>query len=333
MEEEIVFYDRKMGDGLVKILSNDGYYKWLIPYVKNHPELDFQTGHDAKSGRSWFSIYKGTGRIFTISSSRGGKISSPKADKKYMSLSDAIFNRGKIDEFTFNEYLKRIEYEPKLDRYYISKFGEKEGYYQTLISRRYTINTQYDDDFIIADKEMVIGFKDEIEKKQWNDPIENDISNNIVELRKQYVKPLPKIIQSKYGEFDFLGVKWNGDLLIMELKQDDASKTALSPIQVGYYYKQLKKLIEQDKKFFDKLIEMVKQKVDLGLIRIPNGKSLPKHFSGNIDTCVIIGNERGLSSMMCERYRIVRDLFMPNMVAYKCKDHTGSIVECDLLNK
>ena len=33
-----------------------------------HNCLDFQTGNDPKTNRSWFSIYRGTGRILTFRS-------------------------------------------------------------------------------------------------------------------------------------------------------------------------------------------------------------------------------------------------------------------------
>jgi hypothetical protein len=52
----------------------------------------------------------------------------------------------------FEKYLSKIEAEKEFDRYYIATDGtHKEGYYQTLIGRRYTFNYQESDDFIIID--------------------------------------------------------------------------------------------------------------------------------------------------------------------------------------
>jgi len=80
----------------------------------------------------------------------------------------------------FEKYLSKIEAEKEFDRYYIATDGtHKEGYYQTLIGRRYTFNYQESDDFIIIDKEFVIGFKDEVIKTEWNKDIVYDQQKNI----------------------------------------------------------------------------------------------------------------------------------------------------------
>lgn len=77
----------------------------------------------------------------------------------------------------------------------------------------------------------------------------------IKQLRKTYNGELPENIKPEYGEFDFLGLNTNGDILIMELKQNDPTKTALSPIQTSYYYLQFQKLARED----DKLYQRIKQ--------------------------------------------------------------------------
>ena len=60
----------------------------------------------------------------------------------------------------------------------------------------------------------------------------------IKEFKRLYngKQPLPQEINNEYGEFDFLALNKEGDILIMELKQNNPSKTALSPIQVYFYY-------------------------------------------------------------------------------------------------
>ena len=64
------YYDRTMDDSFIsKVLSD---YPWLIDFVKKIPELDFQTGHDPKQGRSWFYVYRGTSRVLAFASRRNG---------------------------------------------------------------------------------------------------------------------------------------------------------------------------------------------------------------------------------------------------------------------
>lgn len=320
----ITYYDRTMDDSFIsKVLSD---YPWLIKFVKKTPELDFQTGHDPKQGRSWFSVYRGTGRVLTFVSRRNSyKMDAANAYKEIAPTD--FFVHPTEDNFV--KYLSNIREAPNLKRYYESDKGKKEGFYQNLIGRRYTFNTKTEDDFIIIDKEMVVGFKDEATKTAWNDDIISNIKDLILDLKKDYNGSLPQDIHSNYGEFDFLAITWDGDIIIMELKQDDPQKTSLSPIQVRFYNDQFHKLLNENKDISVNIIKMVQQKVELGIINIPKGKSFPQKLSGKILTCVIVGEEKGLSPTICERFHFVRKRFLPNMEIYTCKDD-GSLIKSNL---
>jgi hypothetical protein len=296
---------------------------WLVPFVKRHESLDFQTGHDPKQNRSWFSVYRGTGRIFQILF-RNGKFAEYTADEKYMSLDKELFTSPSPS--LFENYLTKIETEKIFDRYYIATNGvRKEGYYQTLIGRRYTFDYQETDDFIIIDKEFVVGFNDEVVKAEWNKDIVNDQLKNISLLRSTYDGNLPKEIKAEYGEFDFLGLNKNGDILIMELKQDDPGKTALSPVQTAFYYKQLSKLLSSDNFLYEHIKTIVEQKINMGLISKSFLKYFPAKLSGKIIPCVIDGEDSRLSKTICERYRFTRDIFLPSMKTFTC-DETGTLI-------
>ena len=324
----ITYYDRTMDDSFIsKVLSD---YPWLIKFVKKTPELDFQTGHDPKQGRSWFSVYRGTGRVLTFVSRRNSyKMDAANAYKEIAPTD--FFVHPTEDNFV--KYLSNIREAPHLKRYYESDKGKKEGFYQNLIGRRYTFNTKTEDDFIIIDKEMVVGFKDEATKTAWNDDIISNIKDLILDLKKDYNGSLPQDIHSNYGEFDFLAITWDGDIIIMELKQDDPQKTYLSPIQVRFYYEQFKKLMKEDIDFLSaNIMRMVQQKIDLGIINIPDGRSLPQKLSGKIETYVIVGKDTtGLSPIICDRFRLVRELFLPNIKAYTCESD-GTLVKSNKLS-
>ena len=134
------YYDRTMDDSFISKVLND--YPWLIHFVKNTSELDLQTGHDPKQGRSWFSVYRGTGRVLTFASRRNGyKIDAADAYKKIAPTD--FFERP--TENSFVEYLSNIKKASNLKRYYESDQGKKEGFYQNLIGRRYTFNTKAED--------------------------------------------------------------------------------------------------------------------------------------------------------------------------------------------
>ena len=319
------YYDRTMDDSFISKVLGD--YPWLIKFVKKTPELDFQTGHDPRQGRSWFSVYKGTGRVITFVSRRNGyKIDAADAYKR---IAPIVFFEHPTEN-SFVEYLSNIREAPNLQRYYESDQGKKEGFYQNLIGRRYTFNTKAEDDFIIIDKEMVVGFKDEVTKTAWNKDIISNIEALIRNLRRDYKGRLPKDISSKYGEFDFLAMTWDGDIIIMELKQDDSLKTSLSPIQVRFYDEQFHKLLKENKDISDNIMKMVQQKVDMGIINVPKGRSLPQKLSGQIETCVIVGEEKSLSPTICDRFRVVRKIFLPNMNSYTCESD-GTLVKSNKL--
>ena len=319
------YYDRTMDDSFISKVLGD--YPWLIKFVKKTPELDFQTGHDPRQGRSWFSVYKGTGRVITFVSRRNGyKIDAADAYKR---IAPIVFFEHPTEN-SFVEYLSNIREAPNLQRYYESDQGKKEGFYQNLIGRRYTFNTKAEDDFIIIDKEMVVGFKDEVTKTAWNKDIISNIEALIRNLRRDYKGRLPKDISSEYGEFDFLAMTWDGDIIIMELKQDDSLKTSLSPIQVRFYDEQFHKLLKENKDISDNIMKMVQQKVDMGIINVPKGRSLPQKLSGKIETCVIVGEEKSLSPTICDRFRVVRKIFLPNMKSYTCESD-GTLVKSNKL--
>lgn len=123
-----VYYDRVLKDELVEIIKER--YQWLINYVKEHNELDFQVGSDKSN--TWFSVYRGTGCVLSIS--KTGKLSAAEA---YMKLLPEFYNSPTPE--LFDELLEKIKKEPNLGKYYINNKDEyKEGYYQNIIGRRYT---------------------------------------------------------------------------------------------------------------------------------------------------------------------------------------------------
>ena len=227
----------------------------------------------------------------------------------------------------FDTYLAKIASTEKFKRYYEdTKEVHNEGYYQTLIGRRYTFEVKDSDDFILFDKELVIGFKTKDIKDEWNKEIVDQQTLKIEQLRKTYNGTLPEEIKPEYGEFDFLGLNTNGDILIMELKQNDPAKTALSPIQTSYYYLQFQKLAREDDKLYQRIKAMIEQKIDYGLIGSSYKNKIPLKLSGRIIPCVIVGEDSNLSKTICERYRFIRDLFLPEMKAYTCTPKEGTLV-------
>lgn len=320
---ENTYYDRTLDGNFVKALTKD--YPWVICFVKNHDCLDFQTGKNPKTNRSWFSIYRGTGRILTFTDSKRGI--SFDAAGKYKELDTEFFQMPTKEKFEF--YLDKIN-NNDFKRYYNDDVNSRnEGYYQNLVGRRYTFQITEDDDFIIIDKEFVLGFKNKTAKESFNQSIIKDVEQKIKEFRSQYKWKLPEDIKAKYGEFDFLGLNGNGDILIMELKQNDPSKTALSPIQVYFYHQQFKELLEEDHGLYGKIKSMVEQKMEMGIISPIFNNKFPAGLSGKIVPCLIIGEDTGLSDTLRERYECAKKIFLPELETYIC-EKDGSIKILDI---
>ena len=314
-----VYYNRVLSDRMIDTIRDPKYF-WIIDYVKQHPELDFQTGSNAKA--TWFSVYRGTGRVLSILPNR-----SLSAADAYKNILPEFYTEDNITPDNFDKLLSKISINGKLGRYYINDKGvKKEGYYQGLIGRRYTIgNMNKDNDkFIIIDKEFVIGFNNKTDKSSWNEPIENEISELINAVRTECCdETLPQNIACSYGEFDVLGLTWDGDIIIMELKQDDPVKTYLSPLQIAYYNKQLNKLKDELKeKLYQIIKEMIEQKKELGILNIP--KALPDKFSGRILNYLIVGEEDSLSTTVCNRFKKIRDIVGLEIEVFTC-DQDGQL--------
>jgi len=302
----------------------DPKYFWIIDYVKQHPELDFQTGSNANE--TWFSVYRGTGRVFSMSAL--GKFT---AEEPYVKLYPEFYNEPSPEKL--DNLLAELSNNEALGRYYINAKGtKKEGYYQGLISRRYSFeNHDKNDCFIIFDKESVLGFSSESEKVNWNATIANEVAELIDQIRdKLYPKKLPQDIKNEYGEIDFLGLTWEGDIIVMELKQDDPTKTYLSPIQIAFYNKQVKKLIrELGGTLYKSIKELIEQKMELGILNI--SKPIPETLSGRILNYLVVGEDYKLSAEICRRFKVIRELTGIEIKAFTC-DPDGTLKVSDKLD-
>lgn len=306
-----MYYDRSMKKDLEdKILSK---YKWLIDEVEKRPELDFQTGSNNKD--SWFSVYRGTGRILTINAS--GKIF---ADPKYMGLCPDFYK--KPDRIGLDILLSKINNDSCLGRYYIDAKGrKKEGFYQNLISRRYSLFCQAEDDFIIIDKEFVLGYSDDNIKEEIMKPIKDKYDRIIDYLSKKYA--YCKSIKQPGTECDFVGLTRGGDILLLELKRhEDTTKIYLSPIQAGKYDDLTTEYI---KRFYDdfckSVLDMVAQKIRMKILK-PKWE-IPTKLSGKIIPAVVVGGNP--SEEAKKRFRIVREAVKKDITLYTC-DEQGKLI-------
>ena len=287
-----MYYNRTIPDDFAKNIMAGGPLHWLFEFVKSRPDLDFLIGKNNKG--AWISVYRGLTRIMTIRPTQNAEMISIDAAPRYKDIAPELFGKKAITSISVGSIeliIKYLESKGKNDWYY---GNEKEGYYQNELSRKFGICGNADSDFVIIDKEAVIGYKDEHEKNQLLSPLQNEykeLQRIISEIDpKRYGKNLNK--KSIGNELDFLALNKEGDVLLIEYKHGtNTSGIYLSPLQIGLYFQLFSGLPQT---FLQNAItEMFEQKKRMGLINA-NWKK-PK-FSGEIIPVLIISNPNHRSS-------------------------------------
>ena len=285
-----MYYERRLTDSFARLIKKNGILRWLFDYVKQNDELDFLIGKN--NNKEWISIYRGLSRILSIvpyGTKHQYRVDAATAYKQVAKNKKInIYLKGDLTHLSasqLNILIACIKGNSKFNRYYENK---KEGFYQNILSRRYGICGTSSDDFVVVDKEVVIGYKDKREKKKIYGPI-----------RENY-KRLQKIISAKnpsrYGkniankaignELDFLALTKDGSLLIVEYKHGtNTSGIYLSPLQIGLYYDLFKYFNDNTGLLNKSVFSMLKQKQDIGLIH--PGWSAPSKIKRLIPVLII----------------------------------------------
>lgn len=259
-----MYYNRTISKGLANLLGNNGELRWLFDFVKNHKELDFLIGKN--NSKEWVSIYRGLTRIITVLPINSNTVFID-ADNKYKNISPNLYGQKKVIENfqTDIEYLiAKIEQNSQFDRYYKTR---KEGYYQNELSKIYGICGSPDTDFVIIDKEAVIGYSNQAEKNS----LFGGVQQKYKQLQREISIHNPKLYGKDLGkkaignELDFLALDKDGNILLIEYKHGtNTSGIYLSPLQIGLYNDIFTSFPKKDLEFA--VFEMLAQKQEMGLI-------------------------------------------------------------------
>ena len=258
--EKEMYYNRALSPDFAQWLKKDGKLKWLFNFVKKREDLDFLVGKN--KDKEWISVYRGLSRCVTINPK--GEIDGA---QKYKDKKPKLYGYNLDFENELEKLLSIIENDTEFDRYYNNK---KEGYFQNKYSRKYGIESNADSEFVIIDKEVVIGYKNQKTKDKILIPMKEKYKNMLSKISsinsKRYGKHGDK--SSVGNELDFLALDKNGNLLLIEFKHGiNTAGIYLSPIQIGLYYDIFTKYYKEYKKEFeDAIFEMLKQKQEIGLI-------------------------------------------------------------------
>lgn len=258
-----LIYDRTLTEDFSRLLEPGGDLRWLFEYVKIKEDLDFQIGKHKK--RQWISIYRGLSRILKITKS--GKDLKLEAAKAYKEIFPELYGIRSVNS-NFQKQLDyvsdQVEKRRKFDRYYNN---HKEGFYQNKFSRRFGICGKPDDSFVIIDKEAVIGYEDNNDKKAILEEFKLKYRKLYSELLKIHGRNFGQNLEEKTigNELDFVALDRGGRILIVEYKH--GSNTAgiyLSPIQIAAYFELFSRIHMEE--LSKSIYKMLEQKQRIGLI-------------------------------------------------------------------
>ena len=259
-----MYYYRVLSNEFAGLLEKGRELRWLFDFVVKHEELDIRIGKSKT--KQWISVYYGLTRLFSIRRFKDSVIFID-ASNAYKELPVTFYGRKSItDNFQeeIESLLVQLESKSKIDGYYENG---KEGYHQNIFSRRYGICGNPDDEFVIIDKEAVIGYDNQAEK--------DAVFAIIQELYKNLRSEIYKQDQQRYGkdpdkkphgnEPDFLALDKEGNILLIEFKNGaDTSGIYLSPLQLGLYFEVFSAL--PGKQLESGVLQMLVQKQKIGLI-------------------------------------------------------------------
>ncbi|HOK01169.1 MAG: hypothetical protein KBG30_09640 [Bacteroidales bacterium] len=278
-----MYYNRTISKEFASLLETGGNLRWLFDFVKNHKQLDFLIGKN--NSKEWISVYLGLTRILTIIKENSTKFSFEAANK-YKEISPNLYEKKTLNENYQNEIedlITQIEQNNKFDRYYKNK---KEGFYQNELSRTFGICGKPNTDFVIIDKEAVIGYSNQAEK--------DNLFGNLQQKYKKLQREISDLNPERYGkdlwkkaignELDFLALDKDGNILLIEYKHGtNISGIYLSPLQIGLYYDIFSSFPKNELE--NAVFEMLEQKQKIGLIN-PNWRK-PNKIKNIIPVLII----------------------------------------------
>ncbi len=331
MASKEMYYKRLISEELKCLLIGGGELHWLFNLVKGKDDLDFLIG--ANNSKQWISVYCGTTSLLDITFTGG--LVRISAHKKYINLAQNnslnIYGYKETTNLNFEDdfvqFLSFLHQNNHMERHYGNK---KEGYFQNLFSRQFGILSNGSEDFVVIDKEAVVGYQNMLVKAKYFDKQREKfkaIKQHLSEFdAKRYGSNIGK--EALGNELDFLAVNRDGKVLLIEFKHGSSTKGIyLSPIQIGLYYSILQDYIHYYRQnFIDDVGEMIQQKKDMKLI----SRDFPEvKLSGGIVPLLIIAKYNPRSSALDSFRNVLRicreelkdDAFLSNLEVYEYDEH------------
>ena len=330
-----MYYDRTVSSKSESLLEKNGELQWLFDFVKSHEELDFLIGKN--NSTEWISIYRGLSRILTINRYKRLpniiKISAAEAYKAIDRKKNIkLYGKRDVKEKFNNKItaiLNEITNDKKFDRYYINK---KEGYYQNILSRSFGICGETIDDFVILDKEAVVGYQDIKEKDKEFGKLQHKYKELQREISRINTKRFGSNLEKKAlgNELDFLALDKEGYILLIEYKHGtNTSGIYLSPLQIGLYYDVFSEFMTRNPtKFEETIYSMLNQRQKIGLVN--TNWQPPKKIKGILPILIISEyNEKTkaknnfIEILKIARKELLDKSFLSDLQIYQFSENNG----------
>lgn len=261
-------YVRKISDEFQKILSGP-----LAPLIAYRPECegkdyflyDFQIRENDE-----LMVYCGTSRVVVCKYNQDRKSLRVYAAPTYQDVTTGLMRTWNCkDDTAMNDLsILLLKHLKNVDKFVPRSMyqNKKEGYWQNRICVDFGRRWEPSDNWLIVDREVVIGFKDTKEKNSVLGPIVKPYEKAVSELRKEDSKRWGQPVKKSFGnELDLLVIDRQGNLLCIELKYGDATAGIYWGMYQTAVYRDLAKKASPDL-LVKGAAELVRQKVKLGLL-------------------------------------------------------------------
>lgn len=288
-------YNRYLDDSIKKCLTEKLQCLLDLSFIGDSNALDIHIREKNK-----LMLYHGGTCVLVIKLAKlheKGFISFS-AHKTYMGIGKSLMREWEVSDDSklselkkaYVDYLRNIVGEVK-PRFYKNK---KEGFWNNKICIQLSRHWSPKMDWLIIDRECVLGFENKSEKEVFYKEIKSVYGSIEEKMRKENQEKWGRIDRFKdYGdELDVLAVGPDKELICIELKHwSNASGIYWGPLQTSVYRDAFDKAIKDISK---DIKTMVNQKIDLGLIPEDAKKRLPDGNFTNVMGVLLVAspNER-----------------------------------------
>jgi hypothetical protein len=184
------------------------------------------------------------------------------------------------------------------------KWFSKEAFFASKLSIDYGANWHSGLDWMIIDREAVLGFDTSDLKNKYYQVCKSSTAAITRQLKDEDSKLWGKNVKNFGDEVDFLAIGPDGQLVCIELKHESfVSGIYWSPIQASVYREAFRGAIDA---ISDAIKKLVNQKVSLGLLPIEARDRLPDRFTSVESIVFVVCGER--NSKCWDKLAVVRKM-------------------------